>query len=202
MMQSQGVIGSDVSDVVLPLRRIKWQEAIKRAPNTPVAFAKYQGRDDMVGKMVGGVRYTNNDYSNMLKDLLDRGDVCKYALEQGAVSAIKMIGQSRVRFVTSLKADAAEHLRTMLERCGLTTEVVSTGGKSKLPHVKSFVAFIDNSADELYEMRGLVPVRILFDLYGDTASKTQSIPRGVESAKSWSDIVRILQRHELMPKAA
>ncbi len=202
MLNAQGVIGSDISDVVLPLRRIKWQEATKKAPNSPIAFAEYLGRDDVVGKMVGGVRYTNNDYSQMLKGLLDRGDVCKYALETGAVSAIKTIGPSRMHLVTSLKKDAVGHIHTMLGRCGLEMQITSTDGRSKLPHVKSFAAFIDNDAGELDEMRGLVPVRILFDMYGDTSSKAQSTPRGVERAESWSHVLRILQENGLLKKAA
>lgn len=202
MTNVQGVVGSDVSDVLLPLRRIKWQKATKKAPNSPIPFAEYQGRDDVVGKMVGGVRYTNNDYSQMLKELLDRGDVCNYALETGAVSAIKSIGPNRMSFVTSLKKDAVQHIHTMLDRCGLAMQIVSTDGRSKLPHVKSFAAFIDNDAQELDEMRGLVPVRILFDMYGDTRSKTQPIPRGVERAETWPQVLRILQQHELLKKAA
>jgi hypothetical protein len=202
MIAVQGVIGSDISDVVLPLRRIKWQASTKKASTPPIAFAEYQGRDDVVGKMVGGVRYSNNDYSQMLKELFDQGDVCKHTIDTGAVSAIKSIGPERMQFVTSLKKDAVGHIHSMFQNCGLSMQITSTNGRSKLPHVKSFAAFIDNDPKELDEMRGLVPVRILFDMYGDTSSKTQSTPRGVERAESWSQVLRILQKNNLLRQAA
>ncbi len=202
MRAAEASIGADVSDVIIPLRWIKWCEVTKKGPHSPIPFSEYQGRDDIVGKVIGGARYSNGDYSQMLKDLFDRGDVRKYGLAPGAVNAMKSIGSLRMRLVTSLKKDAAGHIQTMLERCGVTAQVVSTDGRSKLPHVKSFSAFIDNNAKELDEMRGLVPVRILYDMYGDSQSKSQLVPRGVEKAESWLHVLRILRRHNLFQKAA
>jgi hypothetical protein len=202
MLNAHSVIGSDVSDVILPLRRIKWQEATKKASNSPVSFAAYQGRDDVVGKTIGGMRYTNQDYSTMLQRLFDHGEVCKHPIETGAVSAMRTIGVERLRLVTSLRKDAVGHIETMLRSNGLAVPVTSTDGRSKLRHVKSFGAFVDNCPEELDEMRGLVPVRILFDMYGDSSAKSQAVPRGVTRAESWPHVLRILQENELLQKAA
>lgn len=202
MKSAEASIGADVSDVIVPLRWIKWHETAKKWPHVLVPFAAYQGRDDVVGKKIGGIKYTHSDYSQMLRDLFDRGGLCRYGLSQGAVSAMRSIGSRRLNLVTSLKKDAVGHVHTLLERCGLSVPIVSTDGRSKLPHIKSFDAFIDNDARELDEMRGMVSVRILYDMYGCTTSRTQKTPRGVERAESWPQVLRILQRHELLQKAA